>query len=261
VQKKVFVVSLHRSATQSTDLFLRKAGLNTCHYPSVVDGICYELNCLDCETERPKIFDLLRPVFDVFDGLGDLPIPAIYEELDAAYPEAKFIAVYRSPRDWVCSVRQHTQARNLMIYERVLYWRYLSDKPLTLNHVPDDALAELHRRHHQGLAAHFAGRNNFLMVDLAESDLGNRLSSFLRVPQCDFPRFDYHMIPNAKHDPDHFRVLGQRFVEELVERNLVIAELQGERERLRQEFNAAYRFSLTRLQNQLRRIIRSRAST
>src|SRR5690349_12829936 len=103
--KKIFVVSLHRSATQSTDLFLRNAGLNTCHYPSIVDGICYELRCLGWETVPQKIVVLLRRVFDSFDVVSDLPIPAIYEELDAMYPAAKFIAVYRKPSDWLRSVR------------------------------------------------------------------------------------------------------------------------------------------------------------
>ena len=256
MQKKVFVVSLHRSATQSTDLFLRNAGLNSCHYPSVVDGVCYELKCLGSETAPQKIVELLRPVFDAFDAFSDLPIPAIYEELDASYPDAKFVAVYRNSSDWVQSVRHHTRSRNLEIYERVLYWHYLHNRPVTLDDVSDDVLANVHQLHHEGLATHFNDRNNFLIVDLADPNIGQKLSSFLDIAAQDFLRFDYKMIPNAKHSPDHFRILGKRFEDEIIERNLVIAELHEEIERLR----PAYRFSLARIQNKVRRIMGSRDS-
>jgi Sulfotransferase domain len=257
VQKKVFVVSLHRSATQSTDLFLRNAGLNTCHYPSIVDGICYELNCLGLETAPQRIVGLLRPVFDAFDAVSDLPIPAIYEELDAAYPDAKFVAVYRDPSDWVRSVRQHSRSRDLWIYERVLFWRYLHNKPITLDQVPDDVLASVHRLHHAGLATHFNDRNNLLIVDVADSNIGPKLSSFLDTPSLDFPWFDYKFLPGSKHSPDYFRVLGKEFEQEIIERERVIGDLYREIEQLRR----AYRFSLARIQNKLRRLVGSSGAT
>jgi len=251
--QKIFVVSLHRSATQSTDLFLRNVGLDTCHYPSIVDGICYELRCLGWETAPQKIVEVLRPVFDTFDVVSDLPIPAIYEELDATYPTAKFIAVYRDPSDWVRSVRQHTRSRNLQIYERVLYWRYLRNTPTMLDDVPDDVLLDLHRFHHEGLFTYFRNRNKFLSVDLVDTDIARKLSSFLEIPAHDFPRFDYKIIPKARHSPEYFRMLGKNFVDEIAKRDLVIAQLKH-------EYDIAYRFSLARIRNKVRRIIGSRGA-
>lgn len=260
MQRKIFVVSLHRSATQSTDLFLRSAGLNTCHYPSIIDGICYELKCLGWETAPQKIVELLDPVFEAFDAFSDLPMPAIYEELDENWPDAKFVAVYRDPSNWVRSVRRHTRSRFLEIYERVLYWRYLHSRPMTLDDVPDDVLVDLHRVHHEGLAEHFKQRNNLLIVDLGDPNIGRKISSFIEVPIQEFPKFDYHMIPNSQHNPEHFRRLGKSFVDEIMERNLVIGNLHRDIERLRQEYDTAYRYSLARIKNKMRRIIGSRRS-
>lgn len=259
--RKIFVVSLHRSATQSTDLFLRNAGLNTCHWPSIVDGICYELKCLEFETAPQKIVELLHPVFDAFDVLSDVPIPAIYEELDANYPDAKFIAVYRNPSDWVRSVRKITRSRNLEIYERVLYWRYMRNAPITLDDVPDDVLADLHRFHHEGLYRYFNSRDNFLRVDLMDSNIGKKLSSFLEIPSQEFPKFDYKMIPKPRFGPDHFHMLGKRFEDTIMKRDLVIADLHRDIDRLTQEYDNVYRFSLARIHNKVRRIIGARGST
>jgi len=205
------------------------------------------------ETAPQKIVEVLRRVFDTFDAVSDLPTAAIYEDLDATYPNAKFIAVYRSPADWVRSVRQHTRSRNLNIYERVLYWRYLANAPMTLDDVPDDILLNLHQLHHESLFNYFNNRQNFFSVDVMDPNIGEKLSSFLEIPAQAFPRFDYKMIPKARHGPEYFRELGKSFVEEIAKRDLAIAQL-------RQEYDATYRFSLARIQNKVRRIIGSRGS-
>lgn len=203
--RKIFIVSLHRSATQSTDLFLRNLGLRTCHWPSTVDGIDYESQCVGIETEARRIFELLRPVFETHDAVSDSPMPIIYEELSAAYPDAKFIAVRRDPTDWLHSVRRHTRFRELEIYERVQYWRYLQSRPTRLDDVEDAALIEMHRIHHEGLSAHFSGRNNFLALDLADPQIGRKLSAFLGTPEREFPRVDYKF--NTKEATHRFHVV------------------------------------------------------
>ena len=43
-------------------------------------------------------------------------------------------------------------------------------------------------------------------------------------------------------------------IDEVIERNVIIAYLYGERDRLRKEYNATYRFSLARVRNMLRRL-------
>jgi hypothetical protein len=45
-------------------------------------------------------------------------------------------------------------------------------------------------------------------------------------------------------------------IDEVIERNVIIAHLYNERDRLRRECNASYRFSLARVKNELRRVVR-----
>ncbi len=187
---KIFVVSLHRSGTQSTGQFLQEAGLHVCEWLSGIDGVDYQSQVIGIETKRARIVDLLRPVFDAFDVSKDVPLPPLFRELEAAYPDARFIAVTRDAADWVRSVRRHCASRPLDPYERVQYWHYLKDRPAALDEVTDERLLQMHRRHHRELAKHFAGRDNFISVDLADPRIGEKLSAFLQVPPRPFPHLD-----------------------------------------------------------------------
>jgi len=194
---KVFVLSLHRCATQSTGLFMQNAGMQRCHWPAVVDGIDYEAKIFGVEGDTAKIADILAPVFDRFDVVDDVPVPVLYKELAARYPDAKFVAVYRNPFDWVRSVRIHCQARFLHLYERAQYWHYLDNRPVSLEGITDSALIGMFLRHHQELLAYFGDRGNFLLVDLGDPDIGQRIASFVGFPNAAFPKFDYKAIEAA----------------------------------------------------------------
>jgi glycosyltransferase involved in cell wall biosynthesis len=198
---KIFVVSLHRCAAQSTELFLRNAGFKTCHWPAVVEGTDYQSKIVGSEAARAKIVRILRPVFDAFDAVSDVPVPALYKELDKYYPDAQFIAIYRNPFDWVRSVRRHCDGRPLDPYERVQYWRYLNTKPQRLEEITDDLLIRMYWQHYSGLSAHFNGRSNFVLVDLSDPEIGTRLSSFLNIPTEEFPRIDYK--DSTTHRPEN----------------------------------------------------------
>ena len=198
---KIFVVGLHRCAGQSVELFLRNVGFRTCHWPAIVEGIDYQSKIDGLETARTTIVKILRPVFDAYDAVSDVPLPALYRELDRAYPDARFIAIYRNPFDWVRSVRQHCAGRPLDLYERVQYWHYLSDKPHRLDEVTDDRLIGMFWQHYANLTAHFAGRGNLLLVDLGEPEIGRLLSTFLDIAPAEFPRFDYK--DSTTHRPEN----------------------------------------------------------
>lgn len=203
---KVFVVSLHRCATQSINLFLQNAGFRGGHYLDYVDGIDYETQTIGFESEPGQVAEILRPAVEKFDALSDVPIPGIYKELDAGFPGAKFIAVYRNPFDWVRSVRHHCKGRPLTPYERVQYWRYLGDRPTYLDEVSDERLLAMYLRHNQELLHHFIGRPDLLLVDLTDSEIGNKIAAFLDVVPGEFPDIDY-----KRQEASDFRsVLAER---------------------------------------------------
>ena len=199
------MVSLHRSATQSIERFLRNAGFKTCHWPAVVDDTDYQSRIVGWEMSPKKIAETLQPVFEAYDAFDDLPMPAIYEELDKAYPGSRFVALYRNPLDWVRSVRVHCHSRPLDLYERAQYWRYLERRPITLEEVPDDDLVRMHQSHHELLQAYFSGRDNFLLLELRDPLIGQKLSAFLDVAPANFPNLDYHKADQASAHPTNRR--------------------------------------------------------
>jgi hypothetical protein len=186
---KIFVLNLHRCATKSTDLFLKKAGFTTCHWPSVVDGVNYESLVEGYEDQPSRIVEILRPVFEKFDAFSDVPIPAIYKELDRVYPNSKFIAIYRNPFDWVRSVKAHVNKRPLHPFERAQYWQYLLEQPKYIHDVSLNRLLEMYMRHHSELLSYFNGRSqDFILVDLSAPYCGEIVSSFLGTVPEQFPR-------------------------------------------------------------------------
>lgn len=187
---KIFVVSLHRSGTQSAGQFLHQAGFELCGWLSGIDGIDYQAKTAGHETDLGYIMDVLRPLFERFEAFKDVPLPALYRELDAAFPGAKFIAIRRDPTEWVRSVRKHCAGRPLDPFERVQYWHYLTERPESLDAATDAQLAGMYDRHHAELTAYFAGRGNFLLGDMGDSELGAKLSAFLGISPRAFPWVD-----------------------------------------------------------------------
>lgn len=207
---KVFVVSLHRCATQSVAVFLTQAGFSSCHFPSIVDGVDYESQVTGRETDLHSITGLLRPVFDSFEALSDLPLPVLYRQIDAAYPNSRFIAIRRDPHDWLRSVRRHCGSRPLSPYERVQYWRYLPERPTSLDEVADDRLLEMYDQHYRAVREYFGERDDLLLLDLEDVRIGSRLSTFLGTRVIEFPRVDYKNPMTARAAWLYAKELGQR---------------------------------------------------
>jgi hypothetical protein len=73
----------------------------------------------------------------------------------------------------------------------VQYWRYLAERPTSLDEVTDDDLLAMYNQHYGALREYFGERDDFVLLDLEEARLGKRLSTFLSTAVKDFPRFDY----------------------------------------------------------------------
>ncbi len=195
---KIFVTSLHRCGTQSMGLFLQQAGFRTCHWPAYYNQIDYQSLVADLEDQPDRVVDILRPMLEAFDAFSDVPIPAIYPTLDKVYPGSKFIAAYRNPFDWYRSVRRHCAKRPLDPYERVQYWRYLTDRPTHLDEVSADHLVAMFLRHYAEMLAYFDGRQDFLLVDINDLDCGAKIARFLGTSPRKFPHVDRYPSGAAK---------------------------------------------------------------
>jgi Sulfotransferase family len=77
--------------------------------------------------------------------------------------------------------------------------------------------------------------------------------------EADFLAFEYKQDSWPRDEQTGPRLISEElFVDEVIERNLIIAHLYDERDRLMKEYNDAYRWSLARVKDKLRRALRVR---
>jgi hypothetical protein len=190
MERKIFVLSLHRTGTQSVhDLFVR-LGIRAIHWPKIVDGVDYQSRIIGRENDPAFIVDVLAPVFARATALSDVPIPALYRVLDARFRGAQFIAVRRDASGWIRSVRRHIGERPFNPFEKAQYFPYFADLPERITSVPDNDLIEMHRRHYEALAKFFVLRVNFALFELNDPRLGPRICEFLGRPPMELRHVD-----------------------------------------------------------------------
>jgi Sulfotransferase domain len=181
-QRKIFVVSLHRSGTQSVDDLFIRSGLKSIHWPVLHGNEDFQARVAGRETDLDYVADTLGPIVDDYEALSDMPICALYDVFAVKYPEAVFIAAERPAEDWIRSVRWHIGTRELLPYEKVGYWRYLRFRPERLADASDCDLADMHFRHHAELQSFFRSSGRLNLVQLGDPRAGEEICSFLGVP-------------------------------------------------------------------------------
>jgi Sulfotransferase domain/N-terminal domain of galactosyltransferase len=99
---KIFGIGMHKTATTSLHHALEILGYDSWHWPSAhaAKTIWREVN----GTGR-------SPMLDRYHAACDLPIPRLYQHLDAAYPGSKFVLTIRDEQNWLDSVRRHFDPR------------------------------------------------------------------------------------------------------------------------------------------------------
>jgi hypothetical protein len=189
---KCFIISLHRSGTQSTAELLRKLGLRTIHWPARDKGTDLQAKIEGREMELEYVLDTIAPVIERYHAAADVPLPTLYRHLYSRYPGARFILLHRDPGGWVRSVRSHIGEREFAPFERVQYWHYFRDRPDRVAQLSDADLAWMYLRHTADVTEFFAqcGARQFLAGDLNDIECGARIGAFLgygRAPTL--PRF------------------------------------------------------------------------
>lgn len=95
---KIFGIGLSKTGTTSLAHALELLGYKTRDYPGLVHYVPGDLTSIDAS------------LLDAHDALTDTPIPSFYRELDARYPDAKFILTIRDAEGWLKSCKkQFTQ--------------------------------------------------------------------------------------------------------------------------------------------------------
>ena len=178
---KCFTISLHRTGTRSMSDFL-SSFCSVFQYPVLDRGVHLESEILGREHDLEFVADMLSPALESYDAVTDVPIPVLYRQLFFRYPTAKFILLLRDPFDWLRSVRRHIGKRALLPYERVQYWHYLKDRPMTLSEVDNQQLLHMNALHTADVIGFFQQRApDKLGVFELRPESGPAIAAFLGI--------------------------------------------------------------------------------
>jgi len=188
---KVFGVGLHRTGTSSLNAALRVLGIRPAHFPFDPRTREESLALLATGGDRVRL-----TVLRYCDGLIDLPGPAIFEALDAAYPGSRFILTVRDREAWLRSCGAFWPSviePYLLDHPRDPFAIYLAAAMSALYGLPSfdrEQFSHAYDAQMERVRSHFRGRQNDLLVlDVCSGDGWPQLCGFLErpVPDLAFP--------------------------------------------------------------------------
>lgn len=176
---KIICIGLPKTGTSSLHDALEILGYRSVHFPHDARTVA-----------QVRSGDYALDVLQAADAVSDVPIPAIFPRLDAAFPGAKFIQTDRDVDAWIESERKapfnHDRpapgsARDF--YRAILYG---------VTDFNEDQFRSVHARHLRRVERYFAGdrAGDLLRMDITRGDGWDRLCAFLDrpVPDVPFPR-------------------------------------------------------------------------
>jgi 3'-phosphoadenosine 5'-phosphosulfate (PAPS) 3'-phosphatase len=171
---KIFGIGLSKTGTTSLAAALKILGFKTKDYPGLVHYIPGDLTSLDAS------------VLEEYDALTDTPIPSLYQELDAKYPDAKFILTIRDREGWLKSCKKQftrkladkqNEAHNQLFMD--LYGSIVFD---------EEKFSKGYENYVEAVKRHFKDRpEKLLIMDVANGDGWEKLCPFLNKEQPGIP--------------------------------------------------------------------------
>lgn len=173
---KVFCIGLPKTGTTSLHDAVQILGLRSVHWPH------------DPETVRQiRNGDYRLSVMDACDVVSDTPIPAIFPQLDRAFPGSKFILTERARESWLRSERNapfnHDAPKpgSHRDFYRALLYGVTAFSEERFGWVYDEHVARVDR--------YFAGdrAGDLLRIDITRNAGWEPLCDFLGLPVPDVP--------------------------------------------------------------------------
>lgn len=139
-----------------------------------------------------------KRAFELADVVSDCPCFSDYQQLDALFPESKFVYLQRPLDQWLPSIQMllNKMLPNLKgeTYLNPILKRSFK-QTFDLNNI-DNPLDEAHltacyQRHEQVLVDYFHGRDNLLSIDISQADSLPRLLAFLGLPHSGDEQFPH----------------------------------------------------------------------
>ena len=199
--RKIFVISLHRSLTRSTDALISMLGYKTMHFPKFFQGQNVMEKIRGRENSPNQIIEVLRPIIDSHDSVSDVPTPTLYRHLAKEWPESLFILVNRDPEAWARSARALMRKRKLSPFNRVQYEHYFGRTVKRLNDISLLSLMGMHVKHDADVRRFFHKERQeperLCVIDADEEQIGEKISRFLGHAERPLP----HITDNPDKTP------------------------------------------------------------
>ena len=173
---KIIGIGLPKTGTSSLHDALEILGFRSVHFPHDRQTVA-----------QVRAGDYALDVLKKADAISDVPVPAIFPQLDAAFPGSKFIQTDRDVDPWIESERRAPfnndrpapgSARDF--YRAILYG---------VTDFHEQKFRLVHERHGRLVGRYFTGTRarDLLRIDITRGDGWDKLCAFLHVPVPDMP--------------------------------------------------------------------------
>lgn len=168
MKPKIFCVGFQKTGTTTMAHALRNLGFTVGQPPKLVNK---KVNW-DLPDPRREIEKVLLDAARKHDALQDSPCAFFHEELDAAFPGAKFILTERDVDSWLSSYLKFFPNRN----NKLRAWMYDSD-----HFLGNEALyRKIYDEQNNAIRNYFSDRpQDFIIMDLEAGDGWVKLVNFL----------------------------------------------------------------------------------
>ena len=174
---KVLLASFQRCGTQSATKFLESRFGRSIQF-SPVKGPEYFLGKdLAYFREHSRAYETNFSVF------SNAPYFALYEEFYKDYPSMKFVLITRNQDDWLRSFKALTKVIGIDTFSMACLAKYLPNvrELYRTNLLGDKELLDIYNMHNSSVIDFFKDKENFFHGDLNDSEIGNRLDTFLET--------------------------------------------------------------------------------
>jgi len=171
VGPKVFCIGFQKTGTTSLSAALKTLGYRVTGPNGIEDP--------EIGKNVHAMTDKLVPKFDAFQ---DNPWPIIYRELDAKYPDSKFILTVRDSETWIASLVRHFGRWQTPMRT----WIYGVGFP----EGNEDVYVERYETHNREVLEYFKDRpHDLLVMELGKEGGWEKLCAFLgkEIPDIPFP--------------------------------------------------------------------------
>jgi hypothetical protein len=184
---RIFGIGMHKTATTSLHEAFKILGYDSFHWETNRKSfrIWNEMNGLG-----------RSPLLEQYYAACDLPIPMLYEKLDRAYPNSKFILTTREESGWLKSVEGlwNPKVNPWYDWDKQPYSHQIHKALYGRTDFDAHTFLERYRRHNAEVKEYFKGRDDLLVMDMdfgypLEDDRAQwrTLCKFLEKPVPDVP--------------------------------------------------------------------------